>query len=86
MGRKLLTWAEEFESIGFKKGRAEGKAEGKLIALRAMVDTLLRSRFGELPAPALQRIEQGTHAQLDRWFKRGLTAASLDAVFGDGEQ
>ncbi|NHZ87825.1 transposase [Massilia sp. CCM 8733] len=93
MGRKFATWAEEFEYIGFKKGRAEGKAEGraegkaegKLIALRAMLQSLLRRRFGDLPAPAVQRIGEATQPELEQWFERALAAWSLEGVFGDDD-
>lgn len=85
MGRKLATWAEEFEDIGFKKGRAEGKAEGTLIALREMLCGLLRSRFGELPPPLAQRIRCATQAELKKWFERGIAAPSLADVFAGDE-
>jgi hypothetical protein len=85
MGRKFATWAEEFEDIGFKKGRAEGKAEGKHIERRDMLDHLLHSRFGELPTPVMQRIKTATQAELRKWFDRGITAPTLAAVFSDDD-
>ncbi|MDQ1814516.1 Rpn family recombination-promoting nuclease/putative transposase [Massilia sp. CCM 9210] len=92
MKGKLDTWAEEFEELGFQKGCAQGKAEGKaegkvegqVIALRAVLDSLLRNRFGDLPVSATQRIGQATQAELEQWFQRSLNAASLQAVFDDG--
>ncbi|MDQ1833299.1 Rpn family recombination-promoting nuclease/putative transposase [Massilia scottii] len=92
MKGKLDTWAEEFEELGFQKGSAEGMAKGKaegmakgqVIALRAVLGSLLRNRFGELPAPATQRIGQATQVELEQWFERGLNAPSLQAVFDNG--
>ncbi|MDQ1920070.1 Rpn family recombination-promoting nuclease/putative transposase [Massilia pseudoviolaceinigra] len=100
MGGKLATWAREFEELGFQKGSAEGmakgkaegkvegkvegKAEGQVIALRAVLDSLLRNRFGDLPASTTQRIGQATQAELEQWFERSLNAGSLQAVFDDG--
>lgn len=85
MGRKFATWAEEFEYIGFKKGKAEGKAEGKLIERRDMLDHLLHSRFGDVPNPVVQRINMATQTELRKWFDRALTAPTLRAVFGDDD-
>ncbi|NHZ82528.1 transposase [Massilia sp. CCM 8695] len=84
MGRKFETWAEEFEDIGFQKGSAEGKAEGQVIALRGVLGSLLRSRFGELPVSATRRIDQANQAELEQWFERSLNAPSLQAVFDAG--
>ncbi|WP_404932154.1 Rpn family recombination-promoting nuclease/putative transposase [Massilia atriviolacea] len=96
MGRQFETWAEEFEDVGFQKGNAEGIAtglakgitegiaKGQVVALRGMLDKLLRKRFGDLPEPAAQRIATATQTELEQWFERGLDAPVLDAVFGDG--
>ncbi|MCE3602676.1 Rpn family recombination-promoting nuclease/putative transposase [Massilia sp. P8910] len=100
MGGKLAIWAEQFEELGFQKGSAEGmakgmekgkeegkeegKAEGQVIALRGVLGSLLRNRFGELPAPAAQRIGHATQAELEQWCERILNATSLQALFDDG--
>ncbi|MDQ1833106.1 hypothetical protein [Massilia scottii] len=96
MKGKLDTRAEEFEELGFQKGcaegmakgkaegKAEGRAEGQVIALRGVLGSLLRNRFGDLPASATQRIGQATQTELEEWFERSLNAAGLQAVFDDG--
>ncbi|UOD31527.1 Rpn family recombination-promoting nuclease/putative transposase [Massilia violaceinigra] len=84
-----LTWAEQMQHLGFQKGCAEGKAEGKAegieegqaIALRRVLGSLLRGRFGKLPEPVAQRIDQASQAQLEQWCERSVTAPSLSAVF-----
>ncbi|MCE3604161.1 hypothetical protein LXA47_11155 [Massilia sp. P8910] len=91
MGGKLASWAEQLKEIGFQEGFAlaekakeDGKAEGQVIALRGMLGSLLRNRFGQLPAAAMQRIAQASQAELEQWFERTLNAPSMQAVFDDG--
>ncbi|HEX8611430.1 MAG TPA: hypothetical protein VF800_09105 [Telluria sp.] len=90
MESTTLSWAEQMQEIGFQKGLAlaekakeEGIAGGQVIALRKVVGSLLRNRFGELPAPAAQLIAQAAQDQLEQWFERSLDAPSLAAVFGE---
>ncbi len=59
--------------------RAEGRNEGQ----RAMLLKLLSKRFGALPEDAVARVNAAGPADLDAWFDRGLTAASLAEVLGD---
>jgi hypothetical protein len=44
---------------------------------------LLCGRFGAFSEQACARIRRAKLAQLQRWFERGITARSLDAVFVD---
>ena len=94
MDLATLTRDEQMQEVGFQKGlalldkakeeaKAEGIAGGQVIALRKMVGTLLRNRFGDVPPPAAQRIAQATQEELEQWFERSLDAPSLAAVFGD---
>ncbi|MDM5180422.1 Rpn family recombination-promoting nuclease/putative transposase [Massilia sp. DJPM01] len=91
MGRKFETWAEEFEEIGFQKGsaegmakgKAEGKAEGQIAALREVVGSLLRIKFGVLPELTMQRIDQASETELHQWIEHSVNAPSLPAIFGD---
>lgn len=88
METAMLSWAEQMQEIGRAEGKTEGKtegfAEGQVSALRTTVGSLLRSRFGSLPAWAAQRIGQAGQAELERWFQRGLDAPELAAVFAEG--
>ena len=54
------------------------RSEGRVEALRKTLLKLLRTRFGELPADAEQRIQAAGDAQLDSWIDRVITASSLD--------
>jgi len=58
--------------------RREGEAKGKRDALLLQ----LRQRFGRLPAAAVARVGKADAAELDVWFGRVLTAATLDDVLG----
>jgi hypothetical protein len=73
---EIMTTAEMLRREGEARGKAEGKVEGKREALLL----LLRQRFGRLPAAATSSIGKAGAAELDAWFRRGLTASSLDEV------
>jgi hypothetical protein len=82
-----MTTAERLHEEGFKQGFKgafqEGCQEGCEEAQRENLLLLLTKRFGQLPEPILARIRDADLVLLDRWFDRGITAASLDAVFTD---
>ena len=61
------------------EGRAEGRAEGEA----ALLLRVLQARGLEVPADVRDMvISCGDTAQLEAWFDRAITAASLDDVFG----
>jgi hypothetical protein len=59
--------------------RAEGLSNGQ----RATLLRQLGKRFGALPEDAVARVNAAGPAELEPWFDRVLTAASLAAVLGD---
>jgi hypothetical protein len=67
---EVMTVADWLRSEGEQKGLDEG--------VRRSLRKLLESRFGPLPEPALARIQAVGGAQLDAWYDRVLTAATLD--------
>jgi hypothetical protein len=71
----VMTAAEQLREEGHKEGHEQSQRENLLM--------LLNQRFGPLPEPALDRIRRAELAQLQRWFERGITAESLEAVFAD---
>jgi predicted transposase/invertase (TIGR01784 family) len=77
----VMTAAEQLREEGRKEGRKEGSERNQ----RDYLLRLLRQRFGQLPDPVLVRIQRAEVALLDRWFDRGITAPSLDAVFAADE-
>lgn len=54
-----------------------GTARGAALLLRG----LLEQRFGALPAPTVERLEQADAERLIAWGRRVLDAPTLDAVF-----
>jgi hypothetical protein len=71
----VMTAAEQLR----KEGRREGHKENQ----RDYLIRLLSQRFGQLPDSLLARIQRADVTLLDRWFDRGITSPSLDAVFAD---
>ena len=72
---EIRAWFEDYQS----KLRRESRKEGE----RSLLLRLLRSRFGELPAAAVARIEAADIADLERWGERILGAGTLDEVLDD---
>lgn len=75
---EIMTTAEMLR----REGRAQGRREGEVLGKRGALLVLLRQRFGRLPAAALARVDKAGAAELDVWFKRVITASSLDDVLG----
>ena len=71
---KMLSTAEMLRREGQREGEAKGKRDALLLQLR--------QRFGRLPAAAVARVGKADAAELDVWFGRVLTAATLDDVLG----
>ena len=65
--------------IGWKDGQLAGKQEGEA----ALLVMLLSQRFGPLSDDTRARLEQADAAQLERWAKRLLDAATLAEVFDE---
>jgi hypothetical protein len=69
---------------GRNEGRSEGRNEGRSEGQREMLVRLLGKRFGALPEEAIARVNAAGPAELEAWFDRVLTAATLTDVLGDG--
>ncbi len=64
----MATIAEQLIEKGEKKG------------LRGAVLRQLQRRFGPLPAPVRERVEQASQGDLERWLDQVLTASTLAEV------
>jgi hypothetical protein len=69
----------EGESIGLIKGRQEGRQEGERLLLRRQ----LVRKFGELDYLTLEKINQASEEDLERWAERILDAKTPAEVFAD---
>lgn len=76
-------FARRYFSRGKAEGQAEGKAEGQAQGKAEFVLELLETKFGSLGSGIVRRVKAGSVEALDRWFKRALSASSLDDVFSD---
>ncbi len=65
---EIQAWFQDFQ----QKARNEGE--------RVFLLRLLRTRFGELPAAAVARVEVADGPTLEHWGERVLTAQTLDDV------
>ena len=73
---EIMTTAEMLR----REGETRGLKKGEVLGKRGALLLLLRQRFGRVPAAAVARIDKAGAAELDVWFGRVLTAASLDDV------
>jgi hypothetical protein len=73
----------EYQSDFAKKYVAQGRQEGRQEGERALLLRQLRSRFGELPASAVARIESAEVVLLERWGERVLNATALSDVLDE---
>ncbi|WP_338848728.1 Rpn family recombination-promoting nuclease/putative transposase [Massilia sp. W12] len=72
---------DEGRAEGRAVGREEGREEGRQKQSAAVLQMLLRQRFGAIPEQAMTAIAQADNAQLELWLARVLTAQQLAEVF-----
>jgi hypothetical protein len=71
------TFVQGWINVGIGEGRDKGRDEGRLLALRHTLRTLLTKRFGPVSADVLTRIEATTDPEtLDRAFNLAFDIAS----------
>lgn len=56
---------------------------GEARGIRAMLEGMLRARFGDLPSDVRERLAAADADALQRWGLRVLTATRIDEVFAD---
>ena len=67
-----------------QRARDEGRQEGVRQGERAVLERLLRRRFGALPPEIGARLGGAAEAELEAWADNVLDAATLDDVFETG--
>lgn len=70
---------------GIEQGMQLGKEQGMQQGQAKMLASLLKHRFGELPAWAHDKLASGSDGQLEAWSKAVLSAATLVDVFAAGQ-
>jgi flagellar biosynthesis/type III secretory pathway protein FliH len=75
------TIADQFREEGYKKGNAEGVAQGEVAGRMELLLRLVRKRFGDVSPTIEDRIRSADGDTLDRWAERILTANRIDEVF-----
>ena len=74
--------ARELVAEGYGQGRAVGRAEGRAAGRADGLTRLLQHRFnGGLTPEIQQQITAASLDELDKWFDRGMSAPTLEAVF-----
>ncbi|MFS8069129.1 MAG: DUF4351 domain-containing protein [Byssovorax sp.] len=73
----------EYQSDFAKKYVALGRDQGHKEGERALLLRQLRTRFGELPATTVARVEGAEVAVLERWGERVLSAKTLAEVLDE---
>ena len=76
-----LAQAERLLAVWLPDGRQEGREQ----TLYELLEELLVARFGPLSETVRGRLAGADSARLALWFRRALTASSLDAVFAAEE-
>ena len=67
---------------GMQRGMQQGMERGRVEGERAVLERLLRRRFGRLPPATARRLDQASPADLEAWAENVLDAGTLDEVFG----
>ena len=71
---------QEGRQEGMERGVRQGRVEGE----RAVLERLLRRRFGRLSPGAAERLNRASAADLETWADNVLDADTLDEVFRPG--
>ena len=65
-----------------QRARDEGMEQGRVEGERAVLERLLRRRFGRLPSATAERLDRASAGDLETWAENVLDADTLDDVFG----
>ena len=76
MSAEIRAWFDDYQ----RKLRSEEREEGHKNGERSLLLRQLRFRFGELPPPAVARLEAADLADLERWAERIFGAQTLAEV------
>jgi predicted transposase/invertase (TIGR01784 family) len=77
LAETVTKWTKQWKMEGRMEGRLEGTLEGR----SAVLERLLRKRFGTIAPMYLERIRSASIEQLDLWAERILDAKSIQEIF-----
>ena len=84
---EIQAWFDDYQrklrSEAHSEGVTEGRKEGRKAGERGLLLRQLYTRFGELPAAVVARIEAADIAAIERWAERILGAQTLAEVLDD---
>ena len=72
---------EEGMQRGMQQGMEQGMQQGRVEGERAVLERILRRRFGLLSPEVAERLGQASAADLETWAENVLDASTLDDVF-----
>ena len=75
---------EEGRQEGRHEGLERGVRQGRVQGERAVLERLLRRRFGLLPPAVAARLSRASAGEIEAWADNVLDAATLDDVFRPG--
>ena len=75
---------DEARQEGMERGVRQGRHEGRVEGERAVLERLLRRRFGRLSPGAAERLNRASADDLESWADNVLDADTLDEVFRSG--
>ena len=78
--RAMTGMIQRARDEGWQEGRQEGRHEGE----RAVLERLLRRRFGLLPTGVAERLRRASAGEIEAWADNVLDADTLDEVFRPG--
>lgn len=79
----MMSWARQLREEGREEGREQGLRAGKEEAARSLLSRMITLRFGSVPDPVAQSIEQASLEQVEAWTDRILVAESAEDIVED---
>jgi predicted transposase YdaD len=83
MSNPLVRLIQKTKAEGRSEGRAEGRSAGRAEGRAELLLEQLRTRFGRLPKPAVERVQNASADELKAIARAILTARTLAEALGD---
>ena len=83
---EVVEFVHSFQRIAEERGKKDGivigEKNGKVLGARDALLTQLQAKFGELPEPVIEQINEADQSKLMNWLVAVLNADTLDELFG----